>query len=60
MGEQAAARLERTGAAAVRTGTVQAAEQIDGVVHYVLGLPRPDGGIDRVEGLQQDDLEVVD
>lgn len=60
LGEAAAERLGRTGAAAVRTGTVQAADKVDGEVHYVLGLPRPDGGIDRIEGLRSDDLEGAD
>ena len=57
--DEAAERLGRSGAAAVRTGTIQESDKIDGVVHYVLGLPRPDGGLERIEGLRETDLEVV-
>lgn len=57
--DEAAARLGRTGAAAVRSGTIQESRKIDGVIHYVLGLARPDGGLDRIEGLTEADLEAA-
>ena len=57
--DDAAARLGRVGAASVRSGTIQESRKVDGVVHYVLGLARPDGGLDRIEGLTEADLEAV-
>ncbi|MFT5686255.1 MAG: rhodanese-related sulfurtransferase [Myxococcota bacterium] len=59
LSDAAAERHGRTGAAAVRSGTIQASEKIDGVVHYVLGLPDPDGGLTRIEGLVESDLKGV-
>jgi rhodanese-related sulfurtransferase len=59
LSDVAAERLGRSGASDVRAGTIQAAEKIDGVVHYVLGLPDPAGGLHRIEGLVESDLERV-
>ncbi|MDG1478355.1 MAG: rhodanese-like domain-containing protein [Myxococcota bacterium] len=58
LSDAAAERHGRTGAAAVRSGTIQASEKIDGVIHYVIGLPEPDGGLTRIDGLTEADLET--
>ena len=57
--EAAAERLGRDNARAARAGTVQEARKVGEGVRYVLGIPRPGGGVDRVEGLAEDDLEKI-
>lgn len=57
--EAAAARLGRDGAQAARAGTIQEARKTDGGIRYVLGIPEPTGGMARVDGLAEDDLEPI-
>ena len=55
----AAARLGRAGAAIPRAGTIQEARKVDGILQYVLGIADPAGGVERIEGLSEADLEPI-
>ncbi|MFT4978183.1 MAG: rhodanese-related sulfurtransferase [Myxococcota bacterium] len=57
--EAAAERLERDGARKARLGTIQEAKQTPDGLRYVLGIPRPSGGLERIEGLLEEDLEAI-